>query len=68
MLHPIIELMYLHDYNGKAGWKNSPEKNDVMQWHMQASNITNSIKIGVYLNLPALRETNVLMYKFHVGD
>ena len=48
--------------------KLSLEKYDVMQWHMQAGNITTNLKVKVYFTLPTLRPTNVLMWTFHVDD
>ena len=34
------------------------EKYDVMQWHMQAGNITTNFRIKFYFTLPALSATN----------
>ena len=48
--------------------KLSLEKDDVMQWHTQAVNITNNIKVKVYFTLPALSMTNVVTWKCHVDD
>ena len=48
--------------------KINPDKYAVMQWHMQAGNITTNIKVKVYLTLPKLSETNVVMWKCHVDD
>ena len=40
--------------------KQAPEKNALMQWHMQAGNITTNIKFKVDFTLPALSATNVV--------
>ena len=45
-----------------------PKKYDVMQWHMQASNITTNIKLEVEFTLPELRMLNVVTWKCHVDD
>ena len=43
-----------------------PEKYVVMQWHMQAGNITTNFKVNVDFTLPALSTTNVVTWKCHV--
>ena len=48
--------------------KLSVEKDDQMQWHMQAENITTNIKVKVDFNLPALSATNVVTWRCHVDD
>ena len=45
-----------------------PEKDYVMQWHMQGGNITTNHTVKLYLTLPALSATNVVMWKCHVDD
>ena len=45
-----------------------PEKDDVMQWHTQAGNITTKNKVKVYFTLPALNTTNTVAWDFHVDD
>ena len=45
-----------------------PENDDLMLRHTQAVNITNNIKVKVYFSLPALRATNVVMWKCHVDN
>ena len=39
-----------------------------MQWNTLAGNITTNNKVKVDFTLPALSETNVMMWKFHVYD
>ena len=39
-----------------------------MQWHMQAVNMTTSLKIKVDFTLTALSAMNVVMWIFHVDD
>ena len=45
-----------------------PAKYSMMQWHTQACNITNNIKIKVDFKLPVLSATNVMTWKCHVDD
>ena len=39
-----------------------------MQWHTQAGNITTNIQVEVDFNLPALRATNAVTWKYHMDD
>ena len=39
-----------------------------MQWHTQAGNITNSLKIDADFNLPGISVTNVVTWRCHVDD
>ena len=39
-----------------------------MQWHTQARNITNNLKVKVDFTLTALTVTNVLTWDFHVDN
>ena len=39
-----------------------------MQWHTQAVNITNNLKVKVDFTLPTLSTTNVVMWECHVDD
>ena len=48
--------------------KNCLEKDDVMQWHKQAGNITTTIKVKVDFTLPALNAKNVVTWKCHVDE
>ena len=43
-----------------------PKKDDVMQWHTQANNITTNPKVEVYFTLPELSATNAVTWKFHM--
>ena len=43
-------------------------KDTLMQWQTQARNITTILKVIVYITLPALSATNVMMWKYHVDD
>ena len=45
-----------------------PEKDSVMQWHTQAGNVTNNLKIKVDFTLPMLSAMNVVTWKCHVGE
>ena len=45
---------------GRPVEKLHPEKDDVVQWHTQAGNITTNIKVKVYFTLPELSTTNVV--------
>ena len=45
-----------------------PETYAVMQWHMQAGNITTILKVQVYFTLLALSATNGVTWKCHVDD
>ena len=38
-----------------------PVKDDTMQWHTQAVNITTNLKVQVGFNLPVLSATNAAM-------
>ena len=39
-----------------------------MQWHVQAGNITDNMKVGVQFTLHALIVTNSVTWKCHVDD
>ena len=39
-----------------------------MQWHTQAGNITNNLKVKADYTLPALNATNVVTWECHVND
>ena len=43
-------------------------KDDVMQWHTQAGNITTNLKVEVNFTLPELSMNNVVTWKFHRGE
>ena len=58
--------MYLHDCNGKASRKLYPEKDALMQWHMQSGNITTNIKVKVDFTLPERSAANVVTWEYHV--
>ena len=45
-----------------------PDKYYEMQWHTQAGNITTNLKVNIDFTLPALSTTNVMTWKYHVGD
>ena len=45
---------------GRLAEKLNPKKYAVMQWHTQAGNITNNIKVAVDFTLPELSATNVV--------
>ena len=45
-----------------------PEKDDLMQWHTLAGNITTNIKVKVDFTLPSLSATNAVTWKYHVDD
>ena len=53
---------------GRLVEKLHPEKDDMMQWHTQARNVTTNIKVKVYFTLPTLSEINVVTWIFHVYD
>ena len=53
---------------GRLVEKLSPEKYALMQWHMQAGNITTSLKVRLDFTLPALSTTNFVTWKFHMYD
>ena len=53
---------------GRLVGKIHPETDSVMQWYMQAGNITTTIKFKVYFTLPALSATHVVTCKCHVDD
>ena len=53
---------------GRLVEKLHPEKYAVMQWHMQAGNITTNLKVKVDFTLPELVMTNVLTWKIHVDN
>ena len=40
----------------------------MIQWHAQACNITNNLKVEVDFTLPALSATNFVTWKFHVDE
>ena len=48
--------------------KIKPWKYDVMQWHLQAGNITTDLKVKVDFTLPALSATNFVTWRCHVDD
>ena len=39
-----------------------------MQWHTQAGNITANLKVEVDFTLPEIIATNVMTWKYYVGD
>ena len=45
-----------------------PEKYTVMQWNMQAGNITTNIKVKVYFTLPSLSVKNSVTWKCHMDN
>ena len=45
-----------------------PKKGVVMQWHIQAGNITTNIKVEIYFTLTELSTTNVMTWDFYVGE
>ena len=45
-----------------------PGNDAVMQWHTQAGNITNTIKVKVDFTLTLLSATYVVMWKCHVDE
>ena len=53
---------------GRLVEKLHPDKDDVMQWHTQAGNITTNIKVEVDFTLPAFSTTNVVTWTCHVGE
>ena len=46
----------------------APEKDAMIQWHTQGSNITTNIKVKVYFTLPKLSAKNVVTWKCHVDN
>ena len=46
--------------------KLKPNNNSVMQWYIQAGNITPNLKVKVYLTLLTLSATNAMTWKYHV--
>ena len=44
------------------------KKGVAMQWHTQAGNITTNIKVEIDFTLTELSATNVMTWRFHVGD
>ena len=55
-------------FNGKDSVKLHPEKYSMMQWNIQAVNITTNLKIKEGFTLPALSATNAVTWKFRVDD
>ena len=53
---------------GKLIEKLQPEKYSVMQWHMQAVNVTTNITVKIDFTLPAISTTNVVTRKCQMGD
>ena len=53
---------------GKSIEKLHPEKYSVMQWHMQAVNITTNITAKIDFTLPKISTTNVVTWKCHIGE
>ena len=45
----------------------SLEKDAVIQWHMQAVNITTNVKFKVYFTLPVISATYVMTWNFYAG-
>ena len=60
--------MYLHNCNGRSSQKLLPDKVALMQWHMQARNITTNITVKVDFILPALRSKHSMTCNCHVDD
>ena len=60
--------MLFHNCIQKASLKLSLEKDSVMQWHIQAGNITTNIKGKVDFTLPSLSVMNTMTWKCHVYD
>ena len=48
--------------------KLGPEKDSMIEWQLQAGNITPNFKVQVDFTLPAFSATNVPEWKFHVDD
>ena len=48
--------------------KPETEKDYVMQWHTQAVNITNNLKVRIYSTLPEFSVTKIVTWGFHVDD
>ena len=53
---------------GRLVENNCLEKYAVVQWYVQAKNITTNIKVKVFLTLPALSTTNVVIWRYHLDD
>ena len=53
---------------GRLVEKLHPEKYAVMQWHMQAGNITTKLEVKIYFTLLKLSATNVVMWDCYVDD
>ena len=51
---------------GRLVEKLYPEKDAQMQWHTQAVDITNNIKVEVDFTLPAISVKNVVKWRCHV--
>ena len=49
-------------------YKLNPKKYYVVQWHIQAGNITTNLKVKIYFTLPDLSPTKIVMWDFHVDD
>ena len=39
-----------------------------MQWHMQEGNITNNIKVEIYVALPKLSATKIMTWNFRMDE
>ena len=48
--------------------KLNPKKDNVVQWHMQAGNITTNHKVKIYFTLPELSATKIVTWNWHVDD
>ena len=48
--------------------KLDPKIDAVMQWQMQAGNITTNFKVKIDFTLPTLSATNVVTWKCHVYE
>ena len=53
---------------GRLVKKMHPEKDDLIQWHILAGNITTNIKVKVDFTVPALSATNAVTWKYYVDD
>ena len=53
---------------GNMPGKLHPEKDDVIQWNVQAGNINTNIKVKVDFTVPALTATDFMTRKCHVYD
>ena len=48
--------------------KRNPKRDDVVQWHTQAVNITTNLNVKIYFTLPELSATKIVMWNYHVDD